>query len=114
MDRDRHGATASSNENPPPPQAKPKEGGSTLTAEIDIELTHRDMINIKRSLQVVYVIKKELVVKGKTVPIVFTFRFYEQGAKAKAIRKAKRKEARRKKLEKHLDDNQEEVARPNP
>lgn len=104
---DKPDATASSNDNPPPPQDKPKEGGSTLTAEIDIELTHRDMINLKRSLQVVYVIRKELIVKGVVVPIVFTFRTYQKGAKAKAIRAAKRKE--RKRNAKHKHHHQEEV-----
>ena len=62
-----------------------------LTAELEIELTRRDMINIKRNNAVVYVIRKSIVIKEEEIPIEWTFRIFEKGAKEKAAKKKGRK-----------------------
>lgn len=52
----------------------------TLTAEITVELTKRDLVCIKQGSAVGYVILKSVLINDKKVPIQFTIRTTLMGA----------------------------------
>lgn len=52
----------------------------TLTAEITVELTKRDLVCIKQGSAVGYVYSKPLLINGEEVPFEFTIRTTLKGA----------------------------------
>ena len=66
----------------------------TLTAEITVELTKRDVVLLKRGNTVGYVYSKPLVMSGEEIPVEFTIRTVFKGTADKARKKASRRKTK--------------------